>query len=454
MAANLPAVTMDGRIAEILDALQDIAAGDLQRRVAISAAHDEIDAIAHTVNVVGGELDYATRKLSRAREEAETASEAKTTFLRNVSHELRTPLSAILGAAQLLQRPGLSAARREELHARIIANVRAQVDLLNDLLDLSQVESGKLAIEMRPTAVTGILQDVVASLEPAAAGKGLQLMAVHPTGDVLILGDGRRLRQILVNVIGNAIKFTSGGRIVARAGREGRDVIIDVADTGLGIDAAYVDRLFEPFSQAEPSIGPRFGGSGLGLALARRLARGMAGELALLESAPGNGATFRLRLPEWQAAGATDATGPAGAPPPPRPALHGVRVLLADDHDDIRTTLTTLLELSGASVVEAASGGEAVVAGARGGIDVILMDVRMPDIDGLEASRRLRAMGVRTPIVALTADIVARRHEYADAGCTTQLAKPVDSERLIGVIHALATGQPDVAAPAPDREGR
>lgn len=437
----------DPRLAAILDALQDIASGDLQRRLEISSAHDEIDAIAHAINVVGGELDFTTRRLQRARDEAERSSEAKTVFLRNISHDLRTPLSAVLGMAQLLQLPQLDTARRNDLYARIIANVRAQAELLDDLLDLSQVESGRLTIECVPMSLAPMLAEVISSVEISARHKGLQIL-LDPPSELTVNADRKRLRQILVNIIGNAIKFTSQGAISVRAGSEGADVIVDVADTGIGIHPEHAERLFELFTQADASIAPRFGGSGLGLALARALARQMEGEITIVATALGTGTTFRLRLPRWQgpSANADDQAASASAIARGERLLDGICVLVVDDQEDVRTPLVSLLVSRGATVVEAENGREAIERGLRPGLDVVLMDVRMPDISGLEATRRLRDLLVATPIIAVTADVVAtHRKDYLDAGFTAHLAKPVEIEGLIALIHGVVGQRASVA---------
>ncbi|MDX2090141.1 MAG: ATP-binding protein [Kofleriaceae bacterium] len=427
----------DDRIQQILDALQEIAAGNLDTRIEISPAHDEIDAIAHAVNVVGGELDYTTRGLARARMEAERANASKTEFLRNLSHELRTPLSVILGIAEVLSLPGIDEERRVDLCARIISNARAQVELLDDLLDLAQVESGKLTMQLRAHRVDELVHEVLESLEPAAHGKGLVLRPGALVENAHVLADRRRARQILVNVIGNAVKFTAHGEIVVTAQVRDHDLAIDITDTGIGMSAVQTARVFEPFVQADASISGRFGGSGLGLALSRRLAREMAGDLVILSTELGRGTTFRLTLPRWRTRELADVTE-HGTTHARQRDLGAVTILLVDDVEDVRTPTALLLATFGAHVIEAGGGREAIELGQDPGLDLILMDVRMPDIDGLEATRQLRARGVTTPIVALTADVLVEDpHAITKAGCTTQLAKPIDVDRLVEVIRHL-----------------
>ena len=425
----------EARLALILEALQDMAAGDLDRRVPISAQHDELDALAHAVNVVGGELQYTTRRLSKARDEAEQANRAKSVFLRNVSHEIRTPLTVILNIAELLETAIVAVDRREELRQRMISNGRALLDLVNDLLDLSKLESDKLALELEPVSVTDIVEAVSDDFEGEALRKRVPIL-VDVDARHVVIADPRRLRQILVNLVGNALKFTADGRILLRVHRREQRVCIDVIDTGIGISPERAEHLFEPFAQADASVAERYGGSGLGLSLSRRMARAMSGDLTLVAS-EGGGATFRLVLP---AAGVEVVPDHGARAPssPSRTALAGLRLLLVDDREDVRTPIALLLESRGAQVIQAVGGVEAVERGTRDRFDLILMDVRMPDLDGLEATRRLRALGITTPIVALTADaIVERRDEYVAAGYTAEFAKPMDLDRLVAMIQSL-----------------
>jgi signal transduction histidine kinase/CheY-like chemotaxis protein len=433
---------MDQRMEHLLEALERMMGGELHWRIPISPAHDEWDALCHAVNVLAGELDYAAADLRRAKEGAEEANRAKTLFLRNVSHEIRTPLSAILSITEVLRLPGLDASRREELYRRILSNGRLLVGLVDDLLDFSKVESGKIVFDLQPLTVLPLLVEVVANLESEAQLKGLRLTvdSVENVDDAVI-ADDKRVRQILFNLVGNAIKFTEQGEVRVRLSgeRAGAQLCVDVSDTGIGLSPSQGDALFEPFAQADAGIAPRFGGSGLGLALSRRLARAMGGDLVILDGAPGQGTTLRLTLPAWSSALAPSDLRAArihsdGQPP----GLRGARLLLAEDNPDVRGAMAQVLAVLGATVVEAADGEEAVERGTREPFDVVLMDIRMPRLDGLSATRRLRERGVRVPIVALTADAV---HEQRDAclaaGCTTHLAKPVEVGRLAALICEL-----------------
>jgi signal transduction histidine kinase/CheY-like chemotaxis protein len=430
----------EGRVADLLEALEQMAGGDHARRAPISSAHDELDAIAHAVNVLVGELQYASRGLRESRDRAEEANRAKTTFLRNVSHEIRTPLSAILGIAQLLHSAELVPARRRDLVGRILSNGRLLLDLVDELLDLSKIESGRIDIDACPMSAHAVASEVLSVLEPEAEKKTLQLSLGSTGGEHFVHADPKRLRQILLNVVGNAIKFTERGEVRVRLRRESPECVhIDVTDTGIGLPPAQAALLFEPFSQADASISRRFGGTGLGLALSRRLARAMGGELAVTEGAPGVGTTVRLTLPgatEPSVGSRPGASAAGGA----IPELRGLRVLLADDNEDLRCAMAALLTPLGVDVIEACDGVEAVAIARREALDLVLMDMRMPRLDGIDATRQLRELGLRVPIIALTADaVLEHRRECLAAGCTAHVAKPVDFDALVDVIQELAS---------------
>ncbi|HEY2748989.1 MAG TPA: ATP-binding protein [Polyangia bacterium] len=428
----------DNRIDELLTALEHMAGGDLDRRVSISSAHDEIDALAHGVNVLVGELQYTTAGLERAKHDAEEANRAKTAFLRNISHEIRTPLAAILGLTELLVADAGAETRRQQLLARVSSNGRVLLALVDDLLDLAKVEAGRLQLESVAVAPLAIVAETVANLETEAQHKSLRL-SVDAVGDLpaLVATDPKRLRQILTNLIGNAIKFTAHGAITVRVAYSAAaaQLSVDVADTGIGLTAAQAARLFAPFQQGDDSIAMRFGGSGLGLALSRRLAEGLGGTLEIASSAPGVGSTFRLVLPAPIAAAPP---APTLSVPRAGGALTGVRLLFADDNQDIRESISELLRLCGAEVLEAEDGLQAVERVLGGHFDLVLMDVRMPGVDGLEAARRLRRAGSRVPIIALTADAIdEHRAECMAAGCNERVTKPIDLANLLDVARAF-----------------
>jgi signal transduction histidine kinase/ActR/RegA family two-component response regulator len=435
------------RVAQFLDVLEMMAAGDTSKRLAISDRHDELDAIAHGINVLVGELGWTTARVIEAQEEravsAERANASKNTFLRNMSHEIRTPISAMLGFADLLASSDLGPQERSDLLSRLQSNGQAVMSLLEDLLDLARLDAHKVVLSPESVCVIDLVREVLDSLEFDSRPRGL-LMQIDAARDALgsLHTDRYRLRQILVNVVSNAIKFTDAGRIVVslRTMRDegGEQWTIDMTDTGIGLAPEQHPHLFEPFSQANASIAKVYGGNGLGLTLSRRLARQLGGELTLLRSAPGQGATFRLTLRPLDGSSPSRESA-VEIPNQSFVTLRGLRVLLAEDHRDLHLSLRKLLEREGASVESAYDGGETVARAMATTFDVILMDLRMPDMDGFQATRSLRSKGCRVPIVALTADpATVHRVEALDAGCDGCLSKPFKLDDLIASIQAAS----------------
>jgi len=380
--------------------------------------------------------------MAEAKEHAERANEAKSIFLRNISHEIRTPIAAMLAVAELLTSSRLSEEDRTELVDRLRANGRALLSLLGNVLDLSKLEANRIELVTEVVSPLDLVREIVQSLETNIRRKSIDLsIDVEHDAPLAIECDRPRLRQILVNLIDNAIKFTSHGsiRVSLRASPEGAHALaIDVADTGIGIAEGQQAHLFEPFSQANAEIGTAYGGSGLGLALSRRLAERLGGTLVLLRSTPGGGATFRLALSGGVAATSPVPARTAVSEPEAEQTLEGLRVLLAEDNEDLQSAMGRLLTLLGATVDSAFDGHEAVALALARPYDIILMDVWMPRLDGLEATRLLRSHDCQLPIIALTADATTERRSAAlDAGCDTYLSKPFESDDLIAAIHTL-----------------
>ncbi len=403
--------------------------------------------------------------LESARAEAEAANAAKSRFLAHMSHELRTPLGALIGYADLLERDPDHPDRRAWAR-RLRRNSGHLLALLNDLLDLSKIEAGELHLEPAPASPLDLLADVEALMRPLARDKGLEL-EVELTGRApdAVEVDALRLRQILINLVSNAIKFTDRGRVRVEARlvepASGPRLRVAVTDTGIGIPAERLGEVFEPFTQVREPGAPRREGTGLGLTISSRLARLLGGTLTVA-STPGQGSAFTLEVP------VTLATGAAAAPPTGEfsrsawggqdPDLAGRRLLVVDDHEANRELLRLLLERGGATVVVAPEGEAGLAAArreARAGrpFDLVLMDMQMPGLDGYAATRRLRAEGFRGPIVALTAHAMAGdRTMCLAAGCDDYLSKPVvpaTLRRSLGRLLARAAG----AALAPSTEG-
>jgi signal transduction histidine kinase len=429
------------RFERLLQRLEEMAAGDLTEPLPLSSNGDHLDALAFGINVLVGELRWSHAKarateakqaeaLRAAKKEAEDANRAKTDFLHNLSHELRTPLTAILVANDLLQASSPPPERARELLEGIRNNCRSLLGLIQGTLDLSAIEAGRLTVELQPTSPAELVADVIRGLEAQATAKGVAIGSTAAPGPA-IATDPRHLRQILVNVIGNAVKFTERGEVRVILRRPvGAHLVVEVIDTGIGVAAEHRGRLFQRFSQADATIGPRFGGTGLGLALSRRLATALGGDLSLVESRLGHGSTFRLTLP------ADAAPVPLEPTSLPNQPLSGLHILLAEDNADIREALGELLKLKGADITAAPNGQNAIERASARRFDVVLMDLRMPKLDGIAATRALRGQGYSGTIIALTA--LGASEDLADcvaAGCDGHVAKPVETATLIAEIH-------------------
>jgi PAS domain S-box-containing protein len=396
------------------------------------------------------EQKRAADELVEARRAAEAASRAKSEFLANMSHEIRTPLTAILGYAELLRDDG-DLARAPERRLDTIDTIQGAgqhlLTVISDILDLSKIEAGKMTVEAVETPVVAVLNEVVGLMLPRAAEKGLTLSAELTSAlPERVMSDPTRLRQILVNLVGNAVKFTESGGIQVRAGRDSLSgasfLVIEVEDTGPGLSLEQAGRIFSSFGQGDASVTRRHGGSGLGLAISHRLAQLLGGNVLLQRTAPGAGSCFRLELPLVPAPEAHEITSldsvlraPARTSAPQR-RLAG-RVLLAEDGRDNQFLVSYLLRRAGAEVVVAANGRLALEELERAAAEgrpfaLLLTDIQMPEMDGYTLARTLRARGERLPIVALTAHAMAEdRQRCLDAGCDDYALKPIDKEKLL-----------------------
>ncbi len=390
--------------------------------------------------------------LAAAKEEAEAASRAKSEFLANMSHEIRTPMNGILGMADLLLDSGVGGRERSYV-GMIKSSAGALLTIINDVLDLSKVEAGRIELSRAEFDVFRLVEQVAQVLEVEAEAKGLSLGTwVDPDIPPVLWGDPGRLRQILLNLAGNAVKFTDRGEVAIRVepapagGREGsRRLRFSVRDTGVGIADGDRGRIFEVFSQVPAASGPRPGGTGLGLSISKRLAEQMGGRL-WVESEVGRGSTFFLEVELQVGDGSAPAAGAAAPPPGPegrrgpsarpaagagKPAGEGLRVLVVEDNAVNRHVVEEFLRRQAAEVSCAPDGRAALEAVGIGSFDLILMDVQMPDMDGLEATRRLRDAGCRVPIVGLTAyALEGDRQRCLDAGMDDYLTKPISPDVL------------------------
>ncbi|MEO5667623.1 MAG: response regulator [Bdellovibrionota bacterium] len=364
---------------------------------------------------------------------AENANLAKTRFLANISHEIRTPISAIMGFLEILREPGLTMDQIESSLAIVDRNSKHLLRLIDDLLDSSKLEAGKMTLEHIDYDIRELLGDLEPIYRTRAETKGIRFnVNIEAEVPPSLKGDPGRLRQILGNVVSNAIRFTDKGRVDMLVQWQAGRLTITVLDTGRGISAEQAMHLFQPFTQADLSTTRRYGGTGLGLALARGLARLHSGDLRLKESALNQGSTFEITL----SAEASHAVTPEvtllrmGVTD-----LSGMRVLVVEDTPDTRLFITSFLERAGATVETAADGREGVERAMVGNFDVVLMDMQMPWLDGLEATRELRRSGFMIPIVALTAHAQQEeRLRSLEAGCNDHITKPIERQHLIDVV--------------------
>jgi len=452
IAVGVPRFTAEGIFAGLIGTCTDVterivAQQELEKSFfEVAVAREQMEDQTHLMRIKNDELQDA-------REAAEAAARSKTEFLANMSHEIRTPMTAILGFADVLvgeednePTPEL----RRTAYETIKRNGQYLLELINDILDLSKIEVGKLTVEFLPCSLVDIVGEVVELLGQRAAAKGLDLR-LTTDGDLPddILSDPTRFRQILVNLIGNAVKFTQTGNVHVSLRRmielHSVSLVCEISDTGIGMDEEQLARLFAPFTQADMSMTRRFGGTGLGLTISRRLARLLGGDISVV-SEPGRGSTFTLKLPLTEARdlpphmpALTPLAPAAGVGSPKLPA--GCRILLAEDGVDNQRLLSYVLRSAGAQVTVIENGRLAVDSALlardqQEEYDCILMDMQMPVMDGYTATLLLRQSGISCPIIALTAHAMSSdRQKCLDAGCSDYASKPIDRKALVLLIQ-------------------
>ena len=449
------------RLDRLVDASERIARGELDSPLADNrgdeigrltdafgrmrvAVKDRDDAARRFNQTLQEQVHERTRELETAMHAAQEANRAKSDFLANMSHEIRTPMTAILGFSELLSDPAQDADARRECVTTINRSGRHLLTIINDILDISKIEAGKMTVE--PIACPlGVIEEAAALMRERAAERGLALNVVyHTPAPAVFRSDPLRLRQVLLNVIGNAIKFTDTGSVTVRisAQREHQRLTVAVEDTGIGIAPENLGRLFQAFSQSDNTMSRRFGGTGLGLAIAKRFSEMLGGSLTVA-STPGKGSVFTISIDTGPLDGVPFVSSTVSAPEAPAPvatagpALQGCRILLAEDGVDNQRLLTLYLRKAGGDVTVVENGRlacERLAASRQSGapFHVVLMDMQMPEMDGYAATTELRRKGDNAPVVALTAHaLVGDREKCIAAGCNDYLTKPVDRAKLV-----------------------
>ena len=453
-ASILPATLAGGWQGELWNRRKD--GSEFPIRLSTSVIRDDKGAAIATVSVA---IDITDQKrseaaLEEARRAAEAASEAKSQFLANMSHEIRTPMNGILGMASLLIDTDLTPSQREMADA-VRTSTESLLSIINDILDFSRIEAGQMRVERAPFDLSAALEDIVKLLTPRAKTAGIRLMLWYdPDAPRRFLGDAGRIRQVFLNLVGNAIKFTEEGRVLVSVECSGltesaATMLMRVEDTGVGIPADKLPLLFRKFSQVDSSAARRHEGAGLGLAITKSLVELMGGSVNV-DSRVNKGSSFTVTLPLAMSYESLDARsapvrGTAGLPV----AFAGRRALLVEDNPINQRVGLRLLEKLGFDVALAANGREAIHSVEQTVFDVVLMDCQMPEMDGLEAARRIRSSegaGRRTPIVALTAHALeSDQRACIAAGMDGYISKPVRPEELSRLLEGIL---PRAQAPA------
>ncbi len=380
---------------------------------------------------------------------AEEEVHAKDDFVSSMSHELRTPLTCIIGNSNILAKKIVDPEQKRLIHSIEVAG-RSQLALVNDILDMSKIQSGKFAIDEIPYDLTSLVEHIRDIFSIRARDAGLQLIIDQPLKpEYMLIGDSQRIGQVLINLLGNAIKFTDEGLIALTVEQEEGQLCFTVEDSGIGMTPEVQARLFQRFEQADSSTARRFGGSGLGLYISCSLV-GLMGGTIEVESEENKGSCFTVHLPYRESehpALDEQARSEEGA----KKGLEHFsgRVLIAEDTPELQMLERHLLESAGLEVVVAVNGEEAVTMAAGQCFDLILMDMQMPIMDGIEATRAIRQRGDRTPIVALTANVMQKhRDAFSEAGCDDFLAKPFDNKTLNRILERFVTAELEAEEPS------
>lgn len=426
---------------ELNHAANRVGAGDFSQRVPVRST-DELGQLAISLNKMTDDIQVQVNE----RQSAEHASETKNLFLANMSHEIRTPLNAILGFSEVLSDPDLSPKERAHYAAIIKRTGASLTSIINDILDVTKVEAEQLNVILKTFSLNQLIADLYAILRLRGEEKGV-VLTFHKKGDFndTIQSDPVRLRQILANIIGNSIKFTEKGFVRVDYEVIHGQIIFSVQDTGTGISALQIDRLFKPFSQGDNSIRKKFGGTGLGLVIAKKLAQLLGGDVQLEDSEVGRGSRFSISIAYIPMQASAETLKIPVDNPILNQKLEGKKILVVEDSLDNQLLAELYLSRSGAEVDFANNGAEGVQKMKSRFYDVVLMDIQMPVMDGYTATKEARHLGIQVPIIALTGFAMKEdQQKCLDAGCNDYLAKPFDRNSLINCITKAAFSTPNV----------
>ncbi|MGE0764811.1 MAG: response regulator [Bdellovibrionales bacterium] len=417
-------------LSELRDFANAVGAGNLTKYMPVRS-RDEIGQLAAALNKMAENLNESTSE----RQVAKDASNIKSLFLANMSHEIRTPLNSILGFVDLLKDQALHHEERL-MYLNIIERTGYTLStIINDILDVSKVEAGKLEISKTPCSTHELLSDLKFLLNLRCEEKGIYLdFRIHEIPSRIIT-DPTRVKQVLLNVIGNAIKFTEKGGVTVSVQQTATHLEWSIEDTGIGLTADGIAKLFQPFSQIDLSIRKKFGGTGLGLILSKRLAQLLGGDVTLLQSAPGQGSTFVVTI-QLESAGEIHVAPKVTVSTPTTNPLAGIKILVVEDSVDNQLLAGQYLTKAGAQVDIASHGQEAIEITSHNHYDLVLMDMQMPVMDGYTATAELRKRGYHMPVIALTAHAMKEDLEKClRVGCNSYLSKPYRRDGLIDLIH-------------------
>jgi two-component system, sensor histidine kinase len=440
--------TLSQGLRELNSAAKKVGEGDFGQKVAVRTG-DELGQLAASLNKMAAELAHSYGQ----RREAEMANSTKSQFLANMSHEIRTPVGTIVNYAELLKESNLGENDRVKFVDVIHRTGVALTVLINDILDLSRVEAGHFEIDKVTFSFSECLNELKLMLEPRCAEKSVRLiMRQEGTGRDLIYTDPLRLRQILLNILDNAIKFTDRGDVALTYRHLAENLIIEVEDTGVGLTPAQSQHLFQLFSQVDSSTTRRYSGTGLGLVLSRRLARLLDGDVVLAESVLGKGSKFVISVKLEDPAGKAEIPNADTARSVAKDALVGRKVLVIDDSEDNRFLIERVLSKQGMTVSLANNGVEGTEKALQNDFDIIVMDIQMPVMDGYTATQRIRANGFRNPIIALTAHAMkGDRMKCLEAGCDSYVTKPIRVNTLIQTMLEMLQFSHGLGSPTVSR---